>query len=651
MAASRIDGKTIKIGFSIHDSLYKKDYSGNEFTLRDGENICDLVKENTIDTIATYSTSNRAKFVGAGVTLGLEKICPGIGAHIWKKLDIICVLLKPQMTRAGIRTRQNTHIDVDKEADMAARECIRYFGPDNKPALTIGFRNKVMPDAEGAIGLVEDMKEYKETVQESTWNTVLRYAYELRGAPTKIAFFSATPQGGGVAPMRHALVRFCSQLGVKMSWYIPEPDPEAFKIANMNHNILQYDAPAEARFSPDRQAILDIWIRKNAQRHWLSHGGPLAPRGADVVIIDDPQMAGLIPLIRNARPEVKIIYRSHIEVRQDLLVTPWSPQDQLWVWIWSHAKQADVVICHPVDIIFPCGIPWKMIGSMPACTDWLDGLNKPLGEWDLRFYHNNLRNLCNEREMNHLLYPTREYITQIARFDPSKGIPDVIESYRKLFLRLRTDAPERLPPQLLICGHGAIDDPDAERVYNETIALLRQWRYIPIAKDVIVVRIGPDDQMLNAMITTAKIVVQLSLREGFQVKVSEALYHGKPVVATKVGGIPLQIEDGKSGFLVDVGDTDTVANHLFDLYTNDDLYATMSNYAKANVSDDVGTVGNAACWLYLAAKLARGEGLEPNSGWIMDMAKEEAGQKYETGELKHRRTPRDFMGKAMLPSF
>ncbi|KAG0638090.1 trehalose phosphorylase [Tuber brumale] len=587
MAATRIDDKTVKIGLSIHDGLYTKDYSRNEFTLSDGENIRNLVKENTINTIETYSTSNRAKFVGAGVTLGLEKICPGICAHIWKKLDIIRAFLKPRMTPGGTRTRENTRIDVGKKADMAARECVRYFGRDHNPALTIGFRNKVMPDAARAIRLVEDLQEYKDTVHESTWNTVLRYAYELRGykdgqtsrgpqsAPTKITFFSATPQGGGEAPMRHALIRFCSQLGVDMSWYIPEPDPEAFKIAKTNDNILQYEGPTEARF--------------------------------DVVIIDDPQMAGLIPLIKNARPEVKFIYRSHIEVRQDLLVTPWSPQEQLW-------------------------------GGFGVTTDKfrLDGLNKPLGEWDLRFYHHNLRNLCNEREMNHLLYPTREYITQIARFDPSKGIPDVIGSYRKLCLRLRTNAPEMLPPQLLICGHGAIDDADAE--------------IAPIAKDVILVRIGPSDQMLNAMITTAKVVVQLSLREGFQVKVSEALHHGKPVVATRAGGIPLQIEDGKSGFLVEVGDTDTVANRLFDLYTNDDLYARMSNYAKANVSDDVGTVGNVAGWLYLAVKLARGEGLEPNTRWIMDIPKEEAGQKYETGELKHRRTGIDFMGKAMLSS-
>ena len=138
--------------------------------------------------------------------------------------------------------------------------------------------------------------------------------------------------------------------------------------------------------------------------------------------------------------------------------------------------------------------------------------------------------------------------------------------------------------------------------------------------------------VLNALMTTAKLVVQLSLREGFEVKVSEALHHGKPVVATRAGGIPLQIQHGKSGFLVDVGDTDAAANHLFDLYTDDDLYAEMSDYAKTNVSDEVGTVGNAACWLYLAAKLARGQVLKPNARWITDMAREEAGQRYELGE-------------------
>ncbi|KAG0635563.1 hypothetical protein HOY80DRAFT_1093012 [Tuber brumale] len=623
MAATMIDDNTGRIGISIHDGLDTLEYWTTEFAFNDGENMQDTFSKNTIHTIVTYSTNNGIKFVGAGVTLGLEEICPGICACLWRELDIVCVRLD---TVGRFENTGMISIDVGQQAYSAARE------------------NKVMPDAEGAIRLVKDLQEYMATVHESTWNTVVKYAYELRGdkygqtkgepqsAPIKIAFFSATPQGGGIPLMRHALLRFCSELGVDMSWYIPEADPEAFRIRKTDRNILQGVTDLEARFGAERKAVLDKWIRKNAERYWLSPGGPLTRGGADVVIIDDPQMAALIPLIKKARPEVKIIYRSHIEIRKDLVAIPGSPQEQVWRWIWDYVKEADVFISHPVDKFVPDQVPSTMVGLMPACTDWLDGLNKPLEEWDLIFCHHNLHNLCDELEMNHLLYPEREYITQIGGFDRSKGIPDVIESYSKLCALIMRDAPESVPPQLLICGYGALDDQDAEIVYNETVELLRQSKYAAIAKDVIVVRIWPSDQMLNAMITSAKIVMQLSLREGFEVKVSEALYHGKPVVATRTGGIPLQIEHAKSGFLVDVGDTDSVANHLFDLYTNDDLYTRMSNHAKASVSDEVGTVGNAACWLYLAAKLARGEGFTPDTRWIMDMAMEEAGQKYESGQ-------------------
>ena len=91
----------------------------------------------------------------------------------------------------------------------------------------------------------------------------------------------------------------------------------------------------------------------------------------------------------------------------------------------------------------------------------------------------------------------------------------------------------------------------------------------------------------------SKFALQLSTREGFEVKVSEALHAAKPVIASRTGGIPLQIEDGKSGFLCDVGDNDAVAKHMYDLYTDEDLYDTMSEYARTHVSDEVGTVGNA----------------------------------------------------------
>ncbi|KAG0136209.1 hypothetical protein HOY82DRAFT_625891 [Tuber indicum] len=644
VSAIRGNDKTVRIGMEVHDGAHAIDSYITLITVMDANDMRHYVRDNVIGSIQAFATYYHAKFVGAGVTVGLEDVFPGICASLWRELDIVAMKLEVETTASG--TSKNTGtipIDVDKLEELGS--------------LTFSFRNQVLTDADGAIKLVENLEGYQNTVHNSTWNTVRKYAYHLRGyrggqtegdpqcPPTKIAFFSATPQGGGVALMRHASVRFCAKLGVKLNWYIPRPNAEVFRITKTNHNILQGVADPEARFNREQQALLNGWTAENAKFYWLAPGGPLAPGGADVVIIDDPQMPALIPLIKKVRPEVKIIYRSHIEIRSDLVERPGSPQEQVWQWIWNCVKQADIFISHPVDKFVPHDVPLAMVGLMPACTDWLDGLNKPLGERDLKFYHQNLRNSCNELKVNKLLYPEREYIVQIARFDPSKGIPEVIESYHKLFTRITREAPEMLPPQLLLCGHGAIDDPDALIVYNDTIKLLEKKKYADIAKDVVVMRIGPSDQMLNVLLTTAKLVVQLSSREGFEVKVSEALHHGKPVVATRTGGIPLQIEHGKSGFLVEVGDTKSVADHLFNLYTDDDLYTRMSEHAKASVSDEVGTVGNAACWLYLAAKLAGGQVLKPNGKWITDMARAEAGQSYEDGEPRLPRKSIDIQGE------
>jgi len=134
-------------------------------------------------------------------------------------------------------------------------------------------------------------------------------------------------------------------------------------------------------------------------------------------------------------------------------------------------------------------------------------------------------------------------------------------------------------------------------------------------------RLAPNDQLLNTLLSASHVVLQLSTREGFEVKVSEALHKGKPVIATNTGGIPLQIQDGKNGFLVPPGDWHAVAAHLVQLWTDDALYERMSNYAKVSVSDEVGTVGNARArrlefpmWRVrtnypVAARLLRSDGL------------------------------------------
>ena len=83
---------------------------------------------------------------------------------------------------------------LDEQADSAARKAIMYFGPNNNPRLTIGPRNQVTVDAAGKIHLIDDLEEYRKTVHKGTWNSVIKYADELREKKIKIGFFSSTPQ-------------------------------------------------------------------------------------------------------------------------------------------------------------------------------------------------------------------------------------------------------------------------------------------------------------------------------------------------------------------------------------------------------------------------------------------------------------------------
>jgi hypothetical protein len=172
-----------------------------------------------------------------------------------------------------------------------------HFGPGNNPRLSIGPRNQVMVDAGGKIHLLDDIDEFRKTVGPRTWNAVIKLADELREKKVKIGFFSSTPQGGGVALMRHALIRFLAALDVDAAWYVPNPSPSVFRTTKNNHNILQGVAAPDLRLTQEAKDGFDAWILKNGLR-WTAEGGPLAPGGVDVAFIDDPQMPGLIPLIK-----------------------------------------------------------------------------------------------------------------------------------------------------------------------------------------------------------------------------------------------------------------------------------------------------------------------------------------------------------------
>lgn len=107
------------------------------------------------------------------------------------------------------------------------------------------------------------------------------------------------------------------------------------------------------------------------------------------------------------------------------------------------------------------------------------------------------RSLCIEGRTSKLLYPSREYIVQVARFDPSKGIPEVIRSFVKAREILDDKIPASKHPQLAIVGHGAVDDPDATIIYDQILDMLEEEEYAPYASDVVVMRVPSSDQCIS----------------------------------------------------------------------------------------------------------------------------------------------------------
>lgn len=194
------------------------------------------------------------------------------------------------------------------------------------------------------------------------------------------------------------------------------------------------------------------------------------------------------------------------------------------------------------------------------------------------------------------------------------GINDVILAYYRL--RQLTDPifPYIQVPQLLICGFGSIDDPEGHYVFEETLSLLENEDCQSYDRDIIAVRIPPSDQLLNALLRSSTICLQLSTKEGkqyvliltgFEIKVTEALSKGIPVIAYRTGGLVRQIIHGKTGYLVESGNYNEVASFLQDLLTDKDLYRQMSHAASRSIVLELLTPYQAISWLWLCNYVTR----------------------------------------------
>ncbi|GAA5912267.1 uncharacterized protein JCM6883_003301 [Sporobolomyces salmoneus] len=521
---------------------------------------------------------------------------------------------------------------LDGQAVAAIEEAVNCLEVLESSTVRIQFdqQRRVLVDADGRVQL-HSMSLLKRISSSSLFSTFQLFSEELIRRKVKVGFFSATPRGGGVALMRHSIMRLFEQVGVDASWYVPPGDSNVFNVTKRKfHNVLQGVAPPTTILTQQDEQLFEDWTDWYLTTLWMDKNagdGSEFLSSFDVIVIDDPQVVGLIPYIRKLSPRTKIIYRSHIQIRADLIDRGVEQQKTSWDFLFERIRQVDLFVAHPLEEFVPQIVKDTLpVAYMPPCTAPLDGLNKPIPSRYEDFYRRHF-GLSSQSALGREVDWSRGYILQIARFDPSKGIPDLVEAYR-LF---RIDFSQhpllgvREPPQLLLTGHSSIDDPDAVNVLKSLYEQLSDPLFDGIRHDIFAVRAPSSDRLFNTILRGSDVVCQVSTREGYEIKVTEAISKGKWIIGTKAGGIPLQIRDGIDGRLVEPHDPHGISNALIEFYdlrkdqTNSsvkntdleiqEMLASDSPVRQLEGSDRHSTLANSTMWEFLFLRLLSKEAI------------------------------------------
>ncbi len=358
-------------------------------------------------------------------------------------------------------------------------------------------------------------------------------AKPLEGA--RVVHLSATAFGGGVAEILYTLIPLMNDVGLETEWQVIYGREEFFNATKLMHNALQGN-PQD--LTPDEWAT---WERYNEMNSRELAGG------MDVCLVHDPQPAALYKLV----PEKSKgwVWRCHIDVS-----TP-NPDTigRLLPWIADYPQS----LFH-----MPSYVPEGMQGNVnivPPAIDPLAPKNMALSPEDASY-------VCQQFGID----VDRPLICQVSRFDPWKDPLGVIDAYRQV-------KEEIGDVQLALVGSMASDDPEGWDYFNATIAHADGDPDIHILNNFN--NVGAIE--VNAFQSHADVLIQKSTREGFGLTVSEAIWKGRPFIGGNVGGIPLQIENGVSGYLVET--VDQCAARTIDILRDPALGKALGRRGKEHV--------------------------------------------------------------------
>ncbi len=343
-----------------------------------------------------------------------------------------------------------------------------------------------------------------------------------------IAHINSTYYGGGVAEMLSSLSLLMNSVGIKTGWRVIQGSPDFFSITKKMHNALQ---GGDINLTDRKKQIYEDTIFENAIRNHMDH---------DFVIIHDPQP---LSMIRHYRKKGPWIWQCHLDLSQ--------PNKEMWEYLKPCVESYDAVIMSIEEYKRELDTP--QLFFMPA-IDPFAIKNKELKEPQV-----------DERLSHYDIPRDLPLIVQVSRFDKWKDPEGVIRAFKK--------AREEIDATLVLLGNIATDDPEGEKVYK---SLLDQ------REERIIILSTQDTALVNALQSRADVIIQKSIREGFGLTVTEAMWKGAAVIGGNVGGIRYQIEDGKNGFLV--SSVDEAAEKMVRIVKDKKLRKELGKQAKKTVT-------------------------------------------------------------------
>ena len=373
----------------------------------------------------------------------------------------------------------------------------------------------------------------------------------------KVLHINSTEYGGGVAEILLAQIPLLEDLGLVAHWGVIDGDERFFEITKSVHNGFQGNKALP--WEPAME-IHYLWT--------VEQNLATLPEGYDVCVVHDPQPMAIPYLLGNDRTRIakKWIWRCHIDCAD--------PHPGIWGFIKQFLDPYDAMVFTMKQFVQP-EVPGDRVVISAPSIDPTSPKNSDLSDVTVN-------DICRQYQID----PRRPILSQISRFDPWKDPQGVIEAYRIV--------KDKFPDvQLILAGSLAHDDPEGLKIYDD---LVRSRHDDP---DLLILsnfqQVG--NTTINCFQRAADVIIQKSLKEGFGLTVAEGAWKSKPVLGGRAGGITLQIEEGRTGYLVE--SVEETAQRSIELLENPERSAEMGVAGRELIRDKFLTTRELDDWLRL----------------------------------------------------